>query len=183
MRNRKNYYKKYYLKYRNEKLAYQKQWNETHRNEISSYRKKYWKEHRNERLASMRQYYKEHRNEISVYQKQWCEAHRDELSAYGKQWYEQNKDKKKQQAKAWIKNHKKQWREIERRHGFKRRNLGFVYLNKPFEVSEAHHICATFVIYIPKELHRGVKHSVLRWENMDKINALAFDYLLGVLRP
>jgi hypothetical protein len=33
------------------------------------------------------------------------------------------------------------------------------------------------VIYIPKELHNSVKHSVLKNQNMDEINAKAFEWL------
>ena len=176
--NRKEYYKKWYETHRNEMLAHQKKYHETHKNEILAHKKQYYKEHRNERLAPMRQYYKEHRDEILAYQKRYNETHRDEMLTYGRQWREQNKEKYKQQVKAWQKNHKKQWHEIRRKGNFKRRKLGFVCLNEPFENSEAHHICATFVIYIPKDMHRSISHNVWTGKNMDEINKLAFDYLI-----
>ena len=154
MRKKKNCYKEWYKEHRDERLAYYKQWRKTHRDEMVAYRK----EHRDKMLA----YYKEHR---------------DEMLAYMKLYYEQNKEKYKQQAKAWIKNHKKQRREIGRRHDFKRRSLGFVCLNKPFEGSEAHHICPTFVIYIPKNIHQSISHNLWAGKNMDEINKLAWEWI------
>ena len=128
------------------------------------YKKKWYKEHREERLAHKKQYYEQNKDKILVY---W------------KKYREQNKDKEIQRAKAWQETHKEQWYEIERKHSFKRRSLGFVPLNQPFEGSDAHHICRTFVIYIPKELHQSIRHSVLKQKNMEQINQLAWKYLQG----
>jgi len=146
------HHKKYYKAYRDERLAHQKQYYKEHRDEISAY----YEEHRNEILA----HYKEHRDEMLAYKKLYRKTHKNGILAYIKRWREQNKDR---------------WHEIVRKNKSKRRNLDFVPLNEWFEGSEAHHICPTFVIYIPKELHRSIKHSVLRWENMDKINQLAWE--------
>ena len=59
----------------------------------------------------------------------------------------------------------------------KRRQLGFIPLNKPFEGAEAHHIDENFVIYIPKEIHQNIRHSVWKQQNMDEINAIAWNYI------
>ena len=167
-----------------DRKEYCKKWRETHKNEIVAYRKEhrdkmlaYYKEHRDEMLAHMKQYYKAHQDEISTYQKQYRKAHRNEMSVYEKQWYEQNKDKCNQQAKAWKNNHIEQYHENVRKHSFKRRSLGFIPLNEWFEGSEGHHIDKERVIYIPKEYHRSVWHNVWTGENMDEINAVAFNYL------
>ena len=161
--NKKEYNKKYYKEHRNERLAHKKLYREAHRDEILASMRQYYKEHRDEKLASVKQYYKEHR---------------DGISAYKKQWYEQNKEKEKQRVKIWVENHREQRRESEKKNKSKRkRGLDFVPLNKPFKGSEAHHICATFVIYIPKDMHRSIKHSVLRWKNMEEINKLAWEEL------
>ena len=170
MRNkdRKEYYKKYYREHRDKRLARDK-----------LYSKKYYKKHRDEVSARQKLYRETHRNEMSAYYKQWYQKHKDEMLAYSKQWYQQNKDKEIQQAKAWRENHRERYRELKRKNGFKRRRgLGFVCLNEPFEGSDAHHICATFVIYIPKDMHRSIYHNVWTGKNMALINALAFDYLL-----
>ena len=138
------------------------------------YQKKYYEEHK-KALA----YYYEHRDEALVKHRQWYKEHRDEALAYRKQWYQQNKDKHNQRRKMWAKNHKGQQREIDRRHNSKRkRGLGFIPLNEPFEGSEAHHIDEERVIYIPKEYHQSVRHNVWTGRNMALINNLAYDYLL-----
>jgi hypothetical protein len=59
----------------------------------------------------------------------------------------------------------------------KRRTLGFVPLNEPFIGCEGHHINPIDAIYIPKQLHQSVKHNVFTGMNMDKINALAGQFL------
>ena len=175
--NKKEYNKKYYKEHRDEKLASVKQYNKEHRDKILTYNKQYYEEHRDEMLAYVGQYYKEHRDEKLAYNKLYRETHKDKKLAYDKLYYERNKDKKRQQAKAWQENHREQNREIVRKHSFKRRSLGFVPLNKPFEGSEAHHICMTFVIYIPKDMHRSIKHSVWTGKNMEEINKLAWEEL------
>jgi hypothetical protein len=59
----------------------------------------------------------------------------------------------------------------------KRKQFGFIPLNEPFEGCEGHHIDFQRVIYIPKELHRSIWHSVILGVNMKEINEIAFDYL------
>ena len=173
----KEYYKKYYWKHRNKMLAQHKKYYEAHRNEISAYKKQWHETHRNEISAHKKLYYKEHRNELLAHHKKYYEVHRNEISVYYKQWCEQNKEKEKQRAKAWRESHIEQYHEIKRKSKFKRRSLGFIPLNKPFEGSEAHHICATFVIYIPKDMHQSINHNVWTGKNMDEINKLAWEWV------
>jgi hypothetical protein len=59
----------------------------------------------------------------------------------------------------------------------KRRLLGWNLLNSWFPNSDGHHINKEDVIYIPSTLHDSVKHNVWTGKNMDKINALAGQYL------
>lgn len=68
---------------------------------------------------------------------------------------------------------------ITKKHGAKRRSLGFVELNEPFHGSEGHHITKMFVIYLPKEMHQSIWHNVFTGKNMDEINDLAIDYCYG----
>ena len=145
------------------KKEYKKKWCETHKNEISAYNK---------------QWHQQHREEILAHKKLYRERNRDKVLASSKRWREQNKEKERQSVKAWRENHIEQYREIMRKHSSKRqRKLGFIPLNKPFEGSEAHHICRTFVIYIPKDMHRSIYHSVWTGKNMEEINKLAWEEL------
>jgi len=79
----------------------------------------------------------------------------------------------------------KKWRAINRekvrayssRCNYKRRLLGFIPLNKCFNGSEAHHLDNTFVVYIPKEVHRSIYHSLETGQGMDEINKFAIDFI------
>ena len=50
-------------------------------------------------------------------------------------------------------------------------------LNKKFKGAEGHHINKNDIIYIPKELHKSILHSVTQDKNMEEINKLAIEYL------
>lgn len=56
-----------------------------------------------------------------------------------------------------------------------------VHLNEKFPDSNAHHISAGIIIYIPVELHRHIDHSLKNGYNMAIINTLAFQFLFGGL--
>ena len=176
--NKKEYYKKWYNEHKEEKAEYQKQYRQEHKEETAEYHKQYWQKNKDERKEYQKQWRETHKDGVSAYRKQYYKTHKDEESAHRKLRYEQNKDKEKQQAKAWKETHQEQWREIERRKNFKRRSLGFIPLNEPFEGSEAHHIDKERVIYMPKEYHQSVSHNVWTGKNMALINNLAYDYLL-----
>ena len=61
-----------------------------------------------------------------------------------------------------------------------RRSYGFEPLNEYFEGADAHHIDKVHVLFIPRELHRSIKHSLDKQETMNKINTRAICWLLGV---
>jgi len=52
-------------------------------------------------------------------------------------------------------------------------------LNKDFNNSHGHHVDAKYVIHIPAKLHRSVRHRQTDGDGMNKINKLAFKYLLN----
>lgn len=64
-----------------------------------------------------------------------------------------------------------------RRTKAKRRALGFVPLNEPFDGCEGHHVDKECVIYLPKVLHCSVRHRQTDGRGMAKINAVAFNFL------
>jgi hypothetical protein len=61
----------------------------------------------------------------------------------------------------------------------RKRNLGFVPLNKKFDGADGHHIDKQHVVYIPKELHMSIPHKQTDKKSMEKINELAFNWMLG----
>lgn len=66
------------------------------------------------------------------------------------------------------------------RHG--RRSLGWIVIN-PELMNEpemhGHHIDNNHVLYIPQKLHTFIAHSLKKPETMDRINTLAYTWLLG----
>jgi hypothetical protein len=62
------------------------------------------------------------------------------------------------------------------------RELGFVILWEPIEEIDNldyHHIDRVHVIAIPHELHKSITHNVKTGKNMDKINSLAFEWVMS----
>ena len=61
----------------------------------------------------------------------------------------------------------------------KRKEFAYIELNEWFEGSEGHHLDKEFVVYIPKDLHRKVWHSITKNIRMEEINAIALDFVYG----
>jgi hypothetical protein len=61
-----------------------------------------------------------------------------------------------------------------------RKCLGHDALNEQFEGSEGHHFDKVHIVFIPKELHRSVWHSLDKPETMEQINTKVICWLLGV---
>ncbi len=53
-----------------------------------------------------------------------------------------------------------------------------IELNRDFESSDGHHINKKYIINIPAELHRSIKHRQTDNKGMHDINKLAFKYLI-----
>lgn len=77
----------------------------------------------------------------------------------------------------WKKEHPEEAAAMDRKNRFKRRTLGFIPINSPFPDADAHHFDKERVAYIPNILHKSVSHNVWTGRNMDKINALAYEWL------
>jgi hypothetical protein len=59
----------------------------------------------------------------------------------------------------------------------KRRVLGCVPLNEPFAGCEGHHVDNEQVIYVPKVLHRSIRHRQDTGQGMAQMNATAYNFL------
>ena len=59
----------------------------------------------------------------------------------------------------------------------KRKQFGFNPLNNWFKDSEAHHLNLNDIIFIPKELHKSIGHSVTQNRKMKEINDAAYKWL------
>jgi len=108
----------------------------------------------------------------------WRQRNLDKARELVKNWQQRNPKKMREDTKNWRKEHSDKVREMAKKHHNKRhRNLDFIPLNKSFRGADAHHIDRIYVIYIPKEVHQSIRHSVLQNKNMDEINAEVFNYL------
>lgn len=68
-------------------------------------------------------------------------------------------------------------KEADKKHTYKRRRcLEFFPLNTWFKDSEAHHLNEKFILYIPKELHKSIKHSLKDIESMKEINDIVIKW-------
>jgi len=72
---------------------------------------------------------------------------------------------------------KEQVKKVMARSKSKRRQLGYFFLNEPFDESVGHHINKNQVIFIPMELHKRIPHNVWTGKNMDLINEIAYKYI------
>jgi len=113
------------------------------------------------------------------YNRQYRENnHRKEIWRH-KQYYISNKEKclstSKEYQRSWNKTDKGKAKK--QRANASRRQLGFLFLNKPFKGAEGHHISENFIIYIPKMIHRSIQHNIWTWQGMDIINKLAIGFL------
>jgi predicted RNA-binding Zn-ribbon protein involved in translation (DUF1610 family) len=150
--------KEFYAKHLNEK--YCPECKEIYRKEQHiNWNKKHPEIHR----ESQRKWRKTHLKKHKELQKKYRQRHRKEIRA--------KQDK-------WWKEHHEKLREKRKRHSYRReRNLDFIPLNKWRPGYEAHHLDRKYIIYIPKDIHQSIRHSVLRNQNMDEINAIAWNYL------
>lgn len=65
-----------------------------------------------------------------------------------------------------------------RRKSKRRKLFGFILHNKPQKDFYGHHLDFNHVIFIPKELHISISHSVVNDKNMDIINDAVCDWYL-----
>ena len=120
-----------------------------------------------ERVRNWRQRNLEKKRE---YSKNWQQRNKEHYNEYNKHWRQENKEYNRR----WKEGHRERIKKYKNK---RYRQFGFIPLNKPFNGAEGHHIDRNYVIYIPKKIHQGIRHSVLKNRNIDEINAVAFNYL------
>ena len=112
----------------------------------------------------------------------WCaDCEPGERVKYSAAYYAGHKEQQVTWVHAYKLKHPEEYRQRMKRHQAKRRALGFVPLNEPFDGADAHHVSREYVVYIPEDLHCSVSHNIWTGKNMEQINLLAFDYLVRQL--
>jgi len=118
---------------------------------------------------------------LKKYQEENDPNNKRKLAELAKKYYKEYEERKNLCQKAYNLYYKKYIKPINKisvkRNHAKRRQLGFVPLNKPFKNCEAHHISENFIIYIPREIHKSIYHSIWNWKNMEEMNKLAINFL------
>ena len=132
---------------------------------VSNYNKEY--HHKNKELESTRcrKYYKEHAEKRKKEAKEWALQHPGRYNLYMKSYL-----------KSYFKTPKGKLHK--RKMEYERRGLKYKPLNERFDGAECHHVDKETVIYLPKEMHKLIWHSLKRNINMEAINAIAFFFIL-----
>ena len=139
----------------------------------------YYRLHPEENRERSRKWRLEHPEYIKEYLKNYYDDNRELILEQKKEHYENNRDKILEQKKehSQTENGKK----IHLKHSIinqsKRRGLGHNRLNDSFVGGEDHHVNFNYVICIPAEIHRSIRHNVFTGEGMEAINKEAFEFL------
>lgn len=166
-----------YVANRAEELAISKKYAVAHRAEIATYKVGYYIEHREELNERGRNYHAEHREDDLARERAWRETHQEEIAAYSVEYALLNREAIAAKTRNWKIENPLRVLINNRKHKAKRRILGFVPLNQPFDGCNGHHIDRERVAYIPEVLHMSIRHNVWNGHNMAKINAVAFNFL------
>ena len=137
----------------------------------------YGKHWRNNHPEYNKHYYNTHKEEVTAYGKNYYNIHREERLIYGKNYYNTHRKERLAYNKRRNIEHLEKRRELSRKEKSKRRNLGFISMNKPFKGCEFHHLDRDSGIYIPKWLHKACyPHNVWTGKGMDKANEAAIHW-------
>ena len=139
---------------------YSKQWGLEYLKYIKEQAKQYYKIHLEQRKEYDKQYRKTHLDQKKKYNRQYCEVHLKQKKKYDKQYRQTEKGKI-----------------VQKKYHAKRREFDFIPLNSYHKGWNFHHLDEIYGIYIPEDIHKSIRHSVLKNINMDEINALAMNYL------
>lgn len=149
-----------------QRREYNKKWREKHPAYYKNYSSKYYYEH------------------LEYFREQWKKwigkkENLEHKRAYDKKYKKEHYEKFRRENRKYIRKYKQspKGKVAKKKENSKRKQFGFIPLNEYLEGCEGHHIDKERVIYIPKEIHRSVWHSLSLGIGMDKINRLAFQYL------
>lgn len=124
-----------------------------------------------------KQYYLKNCEKIKQKVRQYHSKYREQIKEKDRQHYLEHSKQRKQIVKQWRGKNPEKLKQQRIKCKSKRRNFGFIPLNKYFEGSVFHHIDMNYGIYIPEKIHQSIYHSVLKNYGMDAINTLAWNYI------
>lgn len=107
--------------------------------------------------------------------------HQELIRQHSREWGRDNPGRRAEYGKAWRRDNPEAYKRIgdqnSRRQISKRRGMGFAPLNECFDGAHAHHVNNDQVIYVPADLHNSIRHNLQTGQGMQRMNALAFQYL------
>lgn len=137
--------------------------------------RKYCSEHLEKKKECSRKYYNDHSDQVLERVRRYQQEHPEqERERRRKRYREHTKEEREYNIRWWQTPNGKA---LTIRHNAKRRKLGFIPLNKPFEGSEGHHIDEEHVIHMPKETHQSIWHNLKTGQGIEEINTMAFHYI------
>jgi hypothetical protein len=175
----KNYWKNNPDKYEIHKRKtniYSKNYAKTHKENKINYDKNYRLQHKSHYKEIKHKYNLEHKEQTKEYNKNYKLTHKDQIRNYNLI----HKIQLNEKGKLWRKKNPDKAHKIGNRQQAKRkRNLGYIPINKWFVGNVGHHLTKEYVIYIPKELHISIPHNVQTGYNMNLINYEALKWYYG----
>ena len=170
--------------------AYNKDYYLANKEKIKADKKTYYRANVEKIKTDKKAYYLANTKKLNVYSNAYHIANAEKISTCEKAYYFANTEKIKVDKKAYYLANKERLsvyskayfqtpagKQANRKVRAKRRQFGFIPLNDYFKGSEGHHIDRERVIYIPKELHKSISHSLWQNRNMEAINARALEFL------
>jgi len=174
----------------NDRKAYMRKWRSEHPEKVRASCKKWRAKHPEKVKEAYKKWRATHLKEINAYNKKWQATHPEQTKASRRKWYAMHRKEKLARGAEYDARHSEQvkkriakylqspkGKKAKAKHDAKRKKLGYTLLNKRFAGSEKHHIDSERIIYIPKKMHKSIRHSVLQNRNMIAINTLAFNWL------
>ena len=138
--------------------------------------KEYYKNNKETILEQKREYYDNNKESILGQKKEYQLKKSKKIKEYNKKYRLEHPD------------YSKEWRQTKNGKAWiimanaRRRNLGSIGLNEPFDDSEFHHFNNDYGIYIPAEIHRSIYHNLKTGQGMEMINKEAFEFLEWEMR-
>lgn len=126
------------------------------------YNQKYFQNHKEECLKRKREWRRKNQKKDREYYQQYRKNHREKINEQSREWRAMHKEELRKRYRMYYENNEKRRLQMKKHASSRREYLGYIPLNTPFPGACGHHIDKYHVIFIPKELHRSIYHSVLK---------------------
>jgi hypothetical protein len=121
-------------------------------------------------------------NKVQEYNRNYYQSHKGYFKKHREERYQKNKEQEKNQVNNYRHQHPEMVKKINKIQKCKRRNLGNVVFWRPKIITsdmDFHHTNLEGGVWIPRTLHKSIRHNILTGLGMTEINNLVFDYILS----